>query len=72
MEVCRQPGGKICWHDIVSTLAGSSEERAILASPAPEGWGMPVAVCTDPLSKDAPRVFGRTRSRRHTMPYDIP
>lgn len=56
--------GKICWHDILSTLAGSAEDGAILASPAPMDWARSVAVCRDPMSSDPPRMFGRNVSAR--------
>ena len=60
MELCRQPMGKVCRHDILSTLAGSAEDAAILASPAPLDWARSVAVCRDPASSDSPRMFGRS------------
>ena len=60
MELCRQPMGKVCWHDLLSTLTGSAEDGAILASPAPMDWARSVAVCRDPMSSDPPRMFGRS------------
>ena len=75
MEVCREPMGKICRHDILSTLAGGNEEGAVLASPAPMDWVRSVAVCKEPMSADPPRIYGSsapTMSQRSDRAATLP
>jgi hypothetical protein len=38
LELCRVPQGKVCCYDIVSTVAGGLEDKAILATPVPKAW----------------------------------
>jgi len=45
MELCRAPPSSVCWHDILSTVANSAEDRAIRASPSPATWRHRVAIC---------------------------
>lgn len=49
MELCRDPGQgqRICWHDILSTVAGGHTDRAIRAAPNPARWRHSVAICAE-------------------------
>lgn len=47
MELCRLPGKKICWHDILSTVANGDADRAIRTALTPAGWRHSVAICEE-------------------------
>lgn len=71
MEVCRAPSRweRVCWHDILSAVADSEEDRAIRRSPASprafanwrggaRGETPSVAMCADEGGSGEPVLFG--------------